>query len=69
MAVAAAMLAPRRRISGTVITLPPTPRKAAIAPMARPAVAAARRPMGCMPAVVPCTKPGRSSASAMVRAR
>ena len=33
------------------------------------AVAAARRPMGCMPAAVPCTKPGRSSASAMVRAR
>ena len=69
MAVDWVMESPRRRMRGTVMTLPPTPRQAAMVPMLRPSAAVvledgAATSLVCI--AVFCTKPGRSTQSAMV---
>src|SRR5690606_15399181 len=66
-AVAAVMLAPRRRIKGTVITLPPTPKKAAMAPIRTPAPALLTLLKGRMTFLASWVKPDRNRLSRIVR--
>lgn len=69
-AVAAAIGSPERRSSGTVSTLPPTPRNEASEPIGMPSAAGtatASSPAG--PSCAGLRKPGRTSTSAGVAAR
>lgn len=70
MAAALAMARPRRRSSGTVITLPPTPRKVAITPITTPPPTVTPWPSGrAACASWRAMKPWRSRQSRMVTAR
>ncbi|KAG1314366.1 hypothetical protein G6F62_013936 [Rhizopus arrhizus] len=71
IAAALAMGRPRRRSKGTVITLPPTPRKVAMAPMATPPPTTTPCPKGCGACVSCCCarKPWRSRQSRIVTPR